>query len=105
MKITNPSWTKVTAAWALLGVASLLVYGHIMSGYSGTVPIIGVMPGPPSPAANRAVGIALCACLLDIVATSVPVFVFGSWLKRTVCAVPFLADVAVVGILVYSHYD
>ncbi|MFA4943606.1 MAG: hypothetical protein WC789_02765 [Lentisphaeria bacterium] len=105
MNIKNPSWVKVSVAWALLGAAILLVYGHIMSGYSGTVPIIGVVPGPPSPAVNRAVGIALCACLLGIAAMSIPVLIAGSWLKRIVCAIPFLAGVLFVVIMVYSCYN
>lgn len=105
MNIRNPSWCKVGFEWLALIFAIGVVFAELASGYSWTLPVVGVVPGPPSPGMMRAFGIALVVCLTGVIVAGTPVLVFGTPRKRIAGGIPVIVVFLIGAALVYSHLN
>jgi hypothetical protein len=105
MNIRNPSWYKVVFEWLALMVSIGIVFVELASGYSWTLPVIGVVPGPPSPAVMRAFSATFIACLFSVIVAAIPVLVSGSWGKRIAGGIPVFVVFLIVATLVYSRFN
>ena len=105
MNIRNPSWFKIVFEWFALTLSVGIVFVELSSGYSWTLPVIGVVPGPPSPAVMRAFSATFVACLLSVIVAAIPVLVSGSRGKRIAEGIPVFAVFLIVAPLIYSRFN
>ncbi len=105
MKIKKPSWLNVMFEWLLLGAIAFTIFVQVASGYSWTLPVIGVVPGPPSSIVTTIFGSVILLCILGVIVFSIPVLIFGSWSKRIIGIFPLLGVVTFAVMLIYSRYN
>lgn len=103
--IRNPSWFTLLFEWCALLLSVAIVYLQLASGYSWTLPVFGVVPGPPSAGVMWALSAMFVACLVAVMVAAIPILVSGSTGKRIVGGIPALAVVLMVATLVYSRYN
>ena len=100
MKATHPSWLKAILSWVFLLLAIGVVYGQLVSGYSATLPIIGRVPGPPSPFVHKILNLSFLISVIMAALSAIPVLMYGSWTKRLIAAIPFLCTIGVAVLLI-----